>query len=779
MDGFAVGDLAAGGDVAEVAATATRLLGDLGARVLRHAPGAGRGPGLVPPLTVDGVDLGRAVADVGAEPVALSDSPGDQDPHAVLAALAGTGGGVDAVVVDLATYRALDVPAVRAAHPHLVLAVVSPFGSTGPRADWVASERTLYALDGSLSRSGRPGAVPLLPPEGIGTFTAAVHLAWTVLVAVGRARRTGRGQVLDVSVHEAMSVGLDPAFGTQGSAAAGRSGPFRRDRPPADSYPVFACADGHVRLCLLAKRQWRAMLAWLGSPAELADPALDTIAGRARAADVLHPRLAALFADRDGADLVAEAASRGIPLAQVLTVADVLHTPHFAQAGSLVDLPLGGGRVARTAAGPVVVDGVRLGAGPGARGVPAPRHVPPPRRLAADPADLPLAGVRVLDLGVIVFGAEVGRALGDLGADVVKVESLDFPDGLRQTFRGEAMNASFAWGQRNKRSLGLDLRSSEGAALFRELARDADVVLSNFKPGTLASLGIDHAALAAANPGIVVVESAAFSSGGEWARRLGYGPLVRAACGISGLWRYDADAVDCWDGVTVHPDHVAAKVAALAVLALLERRERTGRGGAIEVAQSDVVLAQLAPWIAAESARPGTLRARGNAGRGLLAGDVVACLGDDEWVVVDARTPAELAALAQVVGTDAGAGRAVVEEALHAWAAARTPLEAATVLQAEGVPTAPLLRLPELKDDPQLVHRGTYRALRHPLVGDLPTEDASAAFEDLPPLPVAPAPLVGEHTRAVLEAHGTTPEEVERLLATGVVHEGAPAGVPA
>src|SRR5690606_33311949 len=121
----------------------------------------------------------------------------------------------------------------------------------------------------------------------------------------------------------------------------------------------------------------------------------------------------------------------------------------------------------------------------------------------------------------------------------------------------------------NKRSLGLDLRSPEGLEVFLDLVRHSDVVLTNFKPGTLKSLGIDHDTLKQINPRIVVVESAAFSSRGPWARRLGYGPLVRAACGISSLWKYDADDTACWDGVTVYPDHVAARIGALVVAAAL------------------------------------------------------------------------------------------------------------------------------------------------------------------------------------------------------------------
>lgn len=137
---------------------------------------------------------------------------------------------------------------------------------------------------------------------------------------------------------------------------------------------------------------------------------------------------------------------------------------------------------------------------------------------------LPLEGLRVLDLGVIVVGSDTGRLFSDLGADVVKVENSAFPDGLRISLT--RMTQAYAAGHRNKRSIGIDLRSAEGRALAHQLVAQSDVVLSNFKPGVAAALGMDFATLRQVNPGIVVVDSSAYGATGPWAKRLGYGPLV-------------------------------------------------------------------------------------------------------------------------------------------------------------------------------------------------------------------------------------------------------------
>jgi crotonobetainyl-CoA:carnitine CoA-transferase CaiB-like acyl-CoA transferase len=436
--------------------------------------------------------------------------------------------------------------------PGLVVVSVTGFGRSGPYRDFAATEPVLAALGGVLSRSGQPGARPLLPPAGLIGQTVAVHAAWAALVGYAKRLRTGAGEHADVSAFEAVVHGFDPGFGTQGSATAARPEIFPRDRPDAaDYYPVFRCADGRVRLCVLARRQWRAMFAWLGSPAEFADPRYDEIPARFAAADRLYPLIAALFAGRGREELVAGGARRGVPVAGVLTPAEVLTARHFAESGTLIDAEIAEGARARIPSGYARVDGVRAGwrrrpprAGEHEADVFGTRPSPPALDLGGQPeigpAEGPLAGLRVLDLGVIVFGAELGRLLADQGADVIKVENSAFPDGLRQTLRGGGMNASFAWGHRNRRGLGLDLRSEPGRRLFLDLVRQADVVLANFKPGTLESLGLSYAELSRVNPRIIVSDSSAFGSTGTWSGRLGYGPLVRASCGISERWR-DSD----------------------------------------------------------------------------------------------------------------------------------------------------------------------------------------------------------------------------------------------
>ena len=175
---------------------------------------------------------------------------------------------------------------------------------------------------------------------------------------------------------------------------------------------------------------------------------------------------------------------------------------------------------------------------------------------------------------------------------------------------------------RNEYSLGLDLRHPSGAELFGKLVARADAVFANFKPGTLASLGFSYERLRALNPRIVLAESSAFGATGPWSARMGYGPLVRATTGVTWLWTSEDARVaphrSFYDATTIFPDHVAARITAIAALAAFIGREHTGTGAHVHISQAEAAVNQLATAYVAEAARaaqpPGGRRSRGPCG---------------------------------------------------------------------------------------------------------------------------------------------------------------------
>ncbi|MFI5890071.1 CoA transferase [Actinoplanes sp. NPDC051513] len=743
--------------------TTSRLLADLGADVIRVEPASGAASRRREPL-VDSVSLYYATHNANKRAVVV-----DDENFLRL---------IDTADI-LVTNAKDDIAALRSRKPGLVIVAITDYGLTGPYRDWQATEWTHLALGGVLSRSGLPGREPLLPPGSMAYESACAQAAWAALAAYFG----GTGDLVDVSVYEATAQVLDPGFGIGGSATGGvpaANGP--RGRPDARHlYPIFRCADGWVRICVLAPRQWQGMFTWLGKPDEFADPALANLGRRFAAAGKIYPAIGKLFAARTRDQIVAEGQDHGVPTAALLSPTEVLQAAQFTdrRAFTSVDGVL-------MPNGYVEVDGRRAGIR-----TPAPAHgqdtaavlgslTPVAPGAAGTDRKRPLAGLRVLDLGVIVVGAELGRLFADMGAEVIKVENKAFPDGSRQTFDGSAMSPSFAYGHRNKLGIGLDLRSPEGIALFKRLVAESDVVVSNFKPGTMESLGLGYEELAAINPGIVVADSSAFGPTGPWSRRLGYGPLVRASTGLSGLWRYRDDEDSFSDASTIYPDHVAARIEAVTILAKLVARRRTGRGGTVSVAQAEVILGQLSHQLALESVRPGSLAggAAGDAPQGLYP-----CAGDDEWCVVTVRGDDDWRRLAAVLETDldlpaAGdriAHREQIDALVSAWTSARSPRRAMAELQEAGVPAAMMQRVPELLDDPHLADRGFFRTMRHPRIAEpMPAESAPAVFQRVENPELKPAPLAGEHSREVLaRVLGMAAEEIDALIAAGVVEQHA------
>jgi crotonobetainyl-CoA:carnitine CoA-transferase CaiB-like acyl-CoA transferase len=657
---------------------------------------------------------------------------------------------------------------------------VSPFGAETALSAWQATSPVHHALSGDLSRSGIPGRAPLPPPGDC----AIVQAVYVTLVAYINRLKTGRGDRLDFALLDGTSHALDPGFGISGSATGGVSlAKMPRGRAEARHfYPIIPCADGFVRICVLAARQWQGMFAWLGRPDAFADPSYNTLQGRF-GSKTLIPAIARFTADKTRRELETAGQSHGVPISGLLDLDEALATEQIVARRAFVPVTIAPNVVAPFPDGVMEIDGRRAGIRGSAPALGQDQdeiRATLDRHAIASPGlgagGRPLSGLRVLDLGVIVVGAEQGRLLADQGADVVKLEAAAFPDGSRQTRDGSLLSVTFAAGHRKQRGLGLNLRSDEGKALLRRLVETTDVILSNFKPGTLESLGLGYEALSAINPRLIMVDSSAFGPTGPWSRRLGYGPLVRASAGLTAQWRYPGEADSFSDPITVYPDHVAGRLGAIGALALLIRRFRTRRGGTVSIAQAELMLSHMATRIAARAL--GLPEPVHDAPWGLFR-----CAGDDEWCVVAVHDSAEFQASCQVIdrldlaadpALADSAGRALarnrIDEAVGAWLAVRTPREAMETLQAAGVPAGAMLRVAELPDFPYFKERRFFRPAHHPHIAQpFLLEAAPVLSTHLPDPPDLPAPLMGEHTAEIMQDWlGLSPEEVALLATNGV-----------
>ena len=652
----------------------------------------------------------------------------------------------------------LNLPALRSLSPALLTVAVSPFGADNDFTDWRGSEAVYHALSAQLSRSGLPGSPPLIPPGNLASECAVTQAFYAVMGALSRCIDTGEPDHLDFAILDGTGQVLDPGFGISGSAAAGTpASAMPRGRPDvAYRYPVIRCADGYVRLCVVAPKQWQGIFEWMGRPEQFSDPKFANLIHRFKSPELL-PFYQHYISDKTRAEVEAGGREHGFPCAAVFSLAEGIRSEQMAARGAICDVELPDGGTAPFPNGGVQIDGVRMGPRGGAPQIdPALEwHDAPPPSGFATHGDRPLSGLKVIDLGIIVVGAEAGRLLGDLGADVIKVESRTGMDGMRQHGTKFAISPTFVPGHRNKRSVGLNLRDAGGKALLIDLLRDADVLLTNFKGGTLERLGLDYATLKQINPRLVMTDSSAFGDSGPWSKRMGYGPLVRAWAGLSLQWRYPDDPMSFSDALTVYPDHTVGRVVAGMVIAMLMRRARTGEGGLIVVSQAEVMLTQFAADIAAT--------ARDDWAKGGVepTSVVVPCKGDDEWCAVTLAGDEDDQRLAQVTGG--------LE--LGQWLATQEPISAMNTLQAAGIAAGAMLRVIEMPDWDYFQQRGYFRRERHTLLPyEFWVENAASPAEKLPEPPLRQAPQMCEHTREVLtERLGLDAVKIDALEASGAI----------
>jgi crotonobetainyl-CoA:carnitine CoA-transferase CaiB-like acyl-CoA transferase len=768
----------------------SRLLADLGADVLKVEPPGGATSRNQPPA-LSGVSIAFTLHNANKRSTVLNPAAAAADRARFLELAAGADIVVDSGIPGQAAAYGVSCAELADRYRHLVAVSITDFGVSGPRSSWRATDPVFYALSGSLSRSGPTTGTPVLPPDGIASATAAVQAAWAALAAYYNRLRCGTGDYVDFSRFDAVVTALDPAFGAHGQAAAGIRRPDRwRGRPKnQEAYPIYRCADGYVRLCVMSPRQWRGLRRWLGEPAQFQDPAYDVIAARFAAWPRISVLVEDLFAGQTMKALVSAGQGHGVPIAAVLSPSQILASDHFGSVGAITDAELVSGEHARVPVGYFRVDGQRTGfrAPAPAAGADEARWLDERTAVPAKGAgQRPFDGLRIVDLGIIVAGGELSRLFGDMGAEVIKVESSDYPDGLRQARPGELMSESFAWTHRNNLGFGLNLRSPRGKQVFGELVRGADAVFANFKPGTLAALGISYDTLHDVNPRIVLAESSAFGETGPWSARMGYGPLVRSTAGVTSLWTSDDADVDTsrhpfYDATTVFPDHVVGRIVAIGALAALIHRDRTDAGAHVHISQAEAVVNQLDTRYVSDAARA--------AGRVEFRDDtsvhaVYPCAGDDEWCVVSIRSDTDWHRVAKVLGLPQlaaderfaiGASRLAHRRELVAqvsqWTRTRLATRVAEVLQSAGIPAGQMNRPPDILEDTQLRKRKLFSDMAHPLFDHLlPAETGPASFSRIPPAPQRPAPLPGQDTREIChKVLSMSAEQTETLISARVL----------
>lgn len=774
-----------------------RVLGDLGADVVRVEPPGGAPSRHLPPFAPNGTSLWFAYRNANKHDVTADLAT--EDGRSRLLELLGDLG-ADVLVESFAPGHlaslGLDPVELTRRFPGLVVCSITPFGQTGPYARYEATDDVVVAMSGWLATSGIPQKPPLLVPGSLASDAVAVHALFAVLAALVQRERTGAGQHLDVSALEAVTQLNTWGIPNQSAIVhAGMAKPIVRN---GDSplYPLIRTKDGMIRLVMLAARQWKALWHWMGEPEAFADPMWEQTFVRLQNTDVLNPVFEEFFSDKNMEEAAAEAQRRGLVATPMLKPGDVLRNEHFRSRGSFVDCELAPGVKGPVAAGFFELDGERLGvhapspaigqddvplsdaaAGAGTGG-----DRPQPTSAAASPTPA-LAGLRVLDFGHGGVGVEGGRMLAEYGADVIKIETSTYPDFMRIVLGGN-MTPSFASSSRTKRSFGVNVKNPEGLRILHELVKHADIVIENNSTGTMDEMGVGYATLHELNPNLVMVSSQLVGSRGTCASWIGYGPTIQPFGGMTYLWAFnDGDFPP--GNPAIHPDHLAGRLCAIGGLAGLLGRSRRGEGGHVEIAQVEAVICLLGDLLLKEALAPGSVQPEGNDDERGAPWGVFRCAGDEQWAVICVRDDRDWDGLVSAMGRPEGherfakaADRLATREAVNAfverWTCTLEPREVMTRAQAEGVPAGAMLSTLDQLHDPHLEARGFLVPVDQqdsgPLVFDGPAFHATG----MAPARIEQAPRLGEDTRAVCrEVLGLDDAEIDRLVAAGALEEPA------
>lgn len=687
-----------------------------------------------------------------------------------------------------------DAAALAARDPELVLVSISPWGRDGPWAGRPATDFTLQAESGSIGGRGVPGGEPFAIGGRTGEFLAGSYAAVAALAALRRARRTGEGEWIDLSLLETLALGtgnfLSILFQMLEFPTALHGGGMATVETPS----IEPTADGYVGFCTNARQQFADFLLLIERPDLQDDEVLAQVAGRLARFDEWQAIVRAWTRAHRTEDIVERAAALRIPVAPVLDGESVRRHPQVVARGIYRAAPGGGFVHPRP---PYRLDGAepppprpapRLGEY-GAAPAPRPRT---PRPTGAGGA-LPLAGLRILDLTTWWAGPACTQLLAALGAEVVHVESPQRPDGVRMLGgmvagryeRWWECSQFFLAANAGKRGLTLHLADPRGRALLERLIGTADALVENFTPRVLDNFGLGWELVQRLNPRCILLRMPAFGLDGPWRDAPGFAQTMEQLSGLAWITGHAADQPRIQRGPC---DPMAGMHGAFALLLALAERERSGRGSLVEATMLEAALNAAAEQVVEHSAHGRLLQRMGNRAPHAAPQGLYACRpGDDglpSWLALSIETEAQWRCLCAIDAAppswadDAGlaslAGRQArhdeLDAALGGYFAGVERDATVDRLLAAGVPAAAVVNPTAIHQHPQLRARGFFAAPPHAVVGAIDLPGLPFHCRTIDVRPRSPAPLLGEHNVEILGGWlGLSAAELDALTADGII----------
>jgi crotonobetainyl-CoA:carnitine CoA-transferase CaiB-like acyl-CoA transferase len=741
-----------------------------------------------------GLMAGRILADLGAE-VVLVEPPGGvperSDRLRFLAWNVGkravTATADDPLLADLLAGADIVLaggPPEQGDPGSAVWVAITPFGLSGPRAGWRASDLTLMATGGNVFPTGDPDRPPLRCTEP----ASAAHGGPEIVIAALTALAGGVPQVVDVSLQETVlmaNMGGPSRFvyehyrGDRRGAFTGRT---RESWRCKDGWVSFGLRGGGARVKNLQT------LTQLYAEDGLTDPALterdwsayDHRTIRRDELDRISDAVQQFFDRHTMSELYDLAVRTGLMLAPANSPREIDGSAQLASRGFFGSL----GEVPRAPQTFVV-------AGPEPDLVRAGREEP---RTAGWPdwssrsswrsepsgGDGAWSGLRILELGSGAAGPLATGYFADHGATVIRIESASRPDFLRSytTVKGNPDgSAFFAALNPGKLAVSLDLKQPRARAIAERLVEWADVVSENFAPGAMDRLGLGRDRLRELNPSAVLASACLQGQTGPHRDYPGFGGQGAALSGYTFLTGWP-DRAPLGPAGTI-TDSLAPRFSAAAIAAALLHRRRTGKGADLDLSQVEAAVWTLSPWLMEWTVDRRVVERDGNRHPTACPHGVFPCAGEDRWVTVAIWTDEEWRTFCRVTGID-GAGlesrgrrlqrAGEAEDLVAGWTRRHGAAEVADLLQEHGIEAGPVSDWGDLLDDPQLLAREHFVRLPHAVLGDQPYEQRGFRLTATPGGPRRAAPLLGEHTEHVLrDILGLTDDDIAAARAEGAL----------
>jgi crotonobetainyl-CoA:carnitine CoA-transferase CaiB-like acyl-CoA transferase len=661
-------------------------------------------------------------------------------------------------------------------NPGLVMTSISGFGLTGPYRNFKSPSIVAFAMGGLMNLCGHPGRAPLMGPCDVAYHLGSVHAAFGTLVALFNRRATGRGDHVDLSLQDVLAA--DPFLRIITRYSVTGEVPERTGHSQSTTVAeTYQCKDGYARIFVNQPDHWRRFVEWLGRPPELLDPKLENVQSR--------------FSLRQLIDRLVEARTLNYPVKEFF---DEFQTNRLAAAP--INSPSAFLADEQTQHRDYVteVEHARLGRHkfPGdpykfsestfriERGAPllgehqnevAGEYAQPSAWLAdaraanAAPSAprKPLDGIRVISFPTGIVGPALAGMLAEQGAEVIAIEPGRV---MRSPQRGQKFQiVSDLESNRARKRVTLDMKNPEGLALAKKLIAKSDVVAENFSARVMASWGLDYPRMKEIRPDIIMASLQAFGQTGPRRDYLSFGPILMSYAGMAYLWRdpqIERPGAGCQ---TAFPDYIAPSYGALAILAALHYRARTGKGQYIDISQAETAASMIGPAYLEFLINGREPQPQGNFSPTAAPHGCYRCKGDDRWCAIAIESQEEWSHFCEVTGhrewlADARfanpaarvANRKELDYAVESWTSKYTPHQIMIMLQRDGLAAGAVQTAEDLYRDPHLRERGLAREVKHPETGWVTRIGSPVRLTENNFSPSGEAHVAGEDNAAVFGA---------------------------